>query len=274
MNEQPLPAVLLFTIAAFVVTRGILPKALTIAVNAGFTRPNFRGQPVVASAGVILGLVYSALLLLWHALWPSGLSLLVSLVVVAMALIGFVDDVWGDARAKGLRGHAGLLLRGGLSTGGMKAVFGGVVSLAVARAAADDLYTALVGAVVVALAANAVNLLDVRPGRALKGAVLLYGALLAASWPAPVWAYVAPLWGVLAAYASYDLRSKAMLGDSGANWLGAVAGVAAVEGLEVRGLLVTGVALALLHVISETGSVTRVIERVPVLRRLDEWGRE
>lgn len=274
MNEQPLPAVLLFTIAAFVVTRGTLPKALTIAVNAGFTRPNFRGQPVVASAGVILGLVYSALLLLWHALWPSGLSLLVSLVVVAMALIGFVDDVWGDTRAKGLRGHAGLLLRGGLSTGGMKAVFGGVVSLAVARAAADDLYTALVGAVVVALAANAVNLLDVRPGRALKGAVLLYGALLAASWPAPVWAYVAPLWGVLAAYASYDLRSKAMLGDSGANWLGAVAGVAAVEGLEVRGLLVTGVALALLHVISETGSVTRVIERVPVLRRLDEWGRE
>lgn len=274
MNEQPLPAVLLFTIAAFVVTRGTLPKALTIAVNAGFTRPNFRGQPVVASAGVILGLVYSALLLLWHALWPSGLSLLVSLVVVAMALIGFVDDVWGDTRAKGLRGHAGLLLRGGLSTGGMKAVFGGVVSLAVARAAADDLYTALVGAVVVALAANAVNLLDVRPGRALKGAVLLYGALLAASWPEPVWAYVAPLWGVLAAYASYDLRSKAMLGDSGANWLGAVAGVAAVEGLEVRGLLVTGVALALLHVISETGSVTRVIERVPVLRRLDEWGRE
>lgn len=260
--------------AAFAATRALLPQALEIIVRAGFAQPNFRGQPVPVSAGVAAAFIYVSVLLLWHAAQPDSLILHLAFVVCAMALAGFADDVWGDKSAQGLRGHGRLLLQGRWSTGAVKAVFGLLVGLAAARTAAGGVYGTLVGGVVIALAANAVNLLDVRPGRALKGAAFLHAALLAASWPAPLWLYVLPLWGVLAAYAPYDLRAKAMLGDGGANWIGAVAGVAAVSGLTPAGLAVAAAALVLLHVVAETESITGWIERVPLLRRLDEWGRE
>jgi len=64
-----------------------------------------------------------------------------------------------------------------------------------------------------------------------------------------------------------------MLGDTGANALGAVLGVALIQGRSrsTRLALLTG--LVGLTLLSEKVSFTKVIESTPGLREFDAWGR-
>ena len=105
------------------------------------------------------------------------------------------------------------------------------------------------------LATNAFNLLDLRPGRATKAFVLLGAGLAIGSVDLrPLWAL-----GLFAAPAlvagAYDLRERAMLGDTGANLLGALAGLWLVLTLSGTGQLV---ALALLVVITIYGELRSI----------------
>lgn len=117
--------------------------------------------------------------------------------------------------------------------------------------------------------ANLVNLFDLRPGRAAKATVLgAVGTLTGPAAGASV-AVLGTALGVLPA----DLREKVMLGDSGANALGALVGyrLAAGSGPPVRaGILAV---LLTLTVASEKVSFTRVIEATPGVRGFDSWGR-
>jgi hypothetical protein len=117
------------------------------------------------------------------------------------------------------------------------------------------------GALLVGLAANALNQLDTKPGRALK--VYALGAL-------PLRAPVLPA----VMLAPYDLREMAMLGDSGSNALGALLGLSSVKRFAGRGQLSAIGALAALNLLGELTSVGRLIERTPVLRDVDAVGRQ
>lgn len=64
-----------------------------------------------------------------------------------------------------------------------------------------------------------------------------------------------------------------MLGDGGANALGAVLGVAALAGTGRRGRLALLAAAVGLTLASERVSFSEVIARTPGLRELDGWGR-
>jgi hypothetical protein len=137
--------------------------------------------------------------------------------------------------------------------------------------------TILVGGAVIALSANAINLLDLRPLRAIKG-FLLYLALVAvlAALLAPArlagLAWLGLPAGVLAAYAPVEARCRAMLGDTGANALGSIAGLAAVGALSVAVQAGVGAALLALHFFAERNSITAALAAHPVLDRLDRWG--
>jgi hypothetical protein len=74
--------------------------------------------------------------------------------------------------------------------------------------------------------------------------------------------------------APYDLREMAMLGDSGANALGAMLGLSSVSKLTGRGRWVAIGALAGFTLLGETRSLGELIERTPVLRELDALGRQ
>ena len=197
--------------------------------------------------------------------------------VLGAGAFGALDDLAGDGGSKGLRGHLGAAARGEVTTGLVKVVGIGATGL-VAAALADrhrpDLKAVdtIVGGALVAGAANLVNLLDLRPGRALKATVaaavplLLGGGRIAA--PRASAAAGAAI-GVLPP----DLAGTAMLGDTGANAAGALVGTALLGRTGRRGRVVTVAILAALTLASEKISFTRVIESTPVLRDLDAWGR-
>jgi UDP-N-acetylmuramyl pentapeptide phosphotransferase/UDP-N-acetylglucosamine-1-phosphate transferase len=190
--------------------------------------------------------------------------------------VGLYDDLVGGRpgqRAKGFRGHLAALARGRVTSGLVKVAGVGLVGLGAAallpahprRRAAD----VLLGAGVIAGTANLVNLLDLRPGRALKAGLLIAGPVL----PGPGGSLVAGPAGAAAALLPDDLGERIMLGDTGANALGALLGVAlaARTGTAGRAALLAGVAG--LTAASERVSFTEVIARTPGLRELDALGR-
>jgi UDP-N-acetylmuramyl pentapeptide phosphotransferase/UDP-N-acetylglucosamine-1-phosphate transferase len=127
----------------------------------------------------------------------------------------------------------------------------------------------LLGAGVIAGTANLVNLLDLRPGRAIKGGAVI-GVPLALR---PGGGVAAGALGASAALLPHDLGEQIMLGDAGANALGALLGVALVQRSGTAGRLVAFAGLAALAATSERVSFTQVIYNTPWLRRLDELGR-
>ena len=168
--------------------------------------------------------------------------------VAAVAVLGIVDDLWSGAE-RGFRAHLGR----GRTTGVLKLLGIPLVGLLATRR--------LSGALLVGLAANFLNQLDTRPGRALKA------YLLAAPFAgAPV--------GVAVMLAPYDLREMTMLGDAGANALGAMLGLNSVGKLTGRGRWSSIGVLAGLTLLGETRSLGELIERTPVLRELDALGRQ
>ena len=202
---------------------------------------------------------------------------------VASGALGALDDLAGDSRSKGLKGHLGALARGEVTTGAVKVVGLGVTGLAAAAlvdrsrrtdtgavAGAPSVLDTLVGGAVVAGAANLLNLLDLRTGRALKATVLA-GVLLATDPRAEAAAGAAV--GSAVALLGPDLAGESMLGDTGANSAGALLGTALLQRSGRRGRLVALGLLAALTLASERVSFTTVIESTPGLRELDALGR-
>ena len=167
--------------------------------------------------------------------------------VAAVAAVGLADDLWSGPE-RGVRAH----LRAGTTTGVLKAVAIPAIGLFATRRVS--------GALLVGLAANMLNQLDTRPGRALKAYL---AAAPAAGAPIGVAVWLLP----------YDLREMAMLGDAGSNALGALLGLKSVERLSARGRWIAITALAALNILGEFRSLGAAIERTPVLRRIDSLGR-
>jgi hypothetical protein len=167
--------------------------------------------------------------------------------VAAAAAAGLADDLWSGPE-RGFRAH----LRAGTTTGVLKLAAIPLAGLLATRK--------LSGGLLVGLAANFLNQLDTRPGRALKAYLL--GAL----------AVEAPL-GVAVLLLPYDLREKTMLGDCGSNALGALIGLRSVSRLTDRGRWLAIGALAGLTLLGERRSLGELIERTPVLSHLDALGR-
>jgi UDP-N-acetylmuramyl pentapeptide phosphotransferase/UDP-N-acetylglucosamine-1-phosphate transferase len=201
-----------------------------------------------------------------------------TVLAVTAAGLGMLDDLTGSTSSKGLRGHLAALGRGEVTTGAVKLL--GLAATGLAAAAAVDhgrvepgrrparrLVRTVVAGGVIAGTANLVNLLDLRPGRALKGVIAL-AAPMALPSPTAAAAVGASL-GVLAD----DLDARSMLGDTGANTAGALVGLVLVERTGPLGRSVILAALTALTLASERVSFSAVIDRQPLLRQLDQWGR-
>jgi UDP-GlcNAc:undecaprenyl-phosphate/decaprenyl-phosphate GlcNAc-1-phosphate transferase len=207
----------------------------------------------------------------------------IAVYAVGVAALGLIDDTLGEPPApdrhegrpapRGWRGHGGALLRGEISTGVLKAAgSAGLALLAMSWLSLSDGRWLLAAAVLV-LATNVFNLLDLRPGRSSKAFVALgLGLGLGSGEVRPLWAiglFVAP--ALVAGF--FDLRELAMLGDTGANLLGALAGLWLVLTLSGTGQLVALALLGAITVYGELRSISTLVERTPLLRQLDCLGR-
>ncbi|HEX5496362.1 MAG TPA: hypothetical protein VFX70_17490 [Mycobacteriales bacterium] len=234
-------------------------------------RTNHRGEPVSLLAGPA---VAGAAALTAAAGAPTPALCAAALTAGAGAgVVGGYDDLAGSGPQqrtdKGFRGHLLALRSGRVSSGVVKVVGIGAVGLVSARAVTRRPADTVVTAGVIAGTANLVNLLDLRPGRALKAGLLLGGPLLSG----PAGGLAAGPVGAAVALLPDDLGERVMLGDTGANALGAVLGLRlALAGGPKWRCGVLGVLVALTAA-SEKVSFTRVIEATPALRAVDELGR-
>ena len=145
--------------------------------------------------------------------------------------------------------------------------------MVVAPVAGESIGRLLADGALVAMAANLGNLLDRRPGRVIKVAGVTFVALALATGAAHALGGVAVVVGAALALLLDDLHERLMLGDAGANVLGAVLGLGVVVSCAPRTRLVVLAVVAALNLSSEVVSFSRVIDAIPPLRFLDRTGR-
>jgi UDP-GlcNAc:undecaprenyl-phosphate GlcNAc-1-phosphate transferase len=245
-----------------------------------WARTNHRGEAVTllegpaAAAGAIAGLLTQAGLR--SVTGPAGspaswrFSAAMALSGAGAAAFGAYDDLAGSGDRRGFRGHLGALRHGEVTTGAVKLGGIGAVGILGAATAGGSATDIVINTGLIAGGANLLNLFDLRPGRAIKVAVVS-GALIAAAPGASGGPLGAPL-GAALALLPEDLGERAMLGDAGANALGAMLGASAA-GLRRPARIALLAGIAGLTAASEKVSFTKVIERTPPLRWLDMLGR-
>jgi hypothetical protein len=197
--------------------------------------------------------------------------------VLGVALLGLLDDALGrghaEDTARGWRGHARAVAAGRFSTGAIKAV--GALALAayatsgLGRQGVD--YAADLALLL--LATNLFNLLDLRPGRVEKVFVALLAGLCLGAWTAQPLELLGLFVGPVLVGAGFTLRERAMLGDTGSNLVGALAGVAMLVTLGDTGRWIALALVAALTIFGEFRSISKSIDSIPPLRWLDSLGR-
>ncbi len=236
--------------------------------RARWDRTNHRGETVSLIEGPVAALgIASGALLARHA--SSRLRAAAAIAALGAGAFGALDDLRGSGTDRGFRGHLAALRSGRVTTGAVKVAGLGATGWVAARTAGHRGADAVVSGAVVAGMANLTNLLDLRPGRSLKLALLLAPALVVGSGEG----LLGPPVGAAVALLPDDLAERSMLGDTGANALGAALGLAAAVTYGRAGRCLLLVALVAATLVSERVSFTELIARTPALRALDELGR-
>jgi UDP-GlcNAc:undecaprenyl-phosphate/decaprenyl-phosphate GlcNAc-1-phosphate transferase len=236
---------------------------------------NHRGVVVPRTLGLWLALaaVVSTALVAWTQ--PDGPVARPGWGALAATLLvfgaGLVDDL-GEGGPRGIRDHLLAFTHGQVSSGILKlVVIPGAAIVAIALQAGGSGLVRLAGVVLIAGCANVWNGLDVRPGRALKFAILAMIALvgvplrLLPTLPLVALGSAGALWP--------DLRERAMLGDGGANLLGFTIGLGLYLVLPAWGVVTAAMIAVGLNVVAETATLSRVIDALPPVRWFDGLGR-
>ena len=239
----------------------LLGPWLADMLRVGLARDNYRGRRVAFPAGAPL-VACSLLALAPLAVLDdrADLDLLEPdlrrwiVYVLGVAMLGLLDDALGRGTAadtpRGWRGHARAVFAGGFSTG---AIFADLALLL--------------------LATNLFNLLDLRPGRVEKAFALLLAGLCLGAWTAEPIELLGIFVGPALVVAAFTLRERAMLGDTGSNLIGALAGISLLVTLDDTGRWIALALVAALTVYGEFRSISAAIDGLPPLRWLDSLGR-
>lgn len=274
MSNYILYIILLLT--GLVGTYAVIPFFKNMLIASNVIRPNYKKDMIPVSMGLVflpMIVINGIILAIFTTEYKNLLYLFMYIFgLIAMCLVGILDDIIGNRDVSGLKGHFKSLFKGNLTTGGFKALFGGFVGILISVAISKNIIDIGINTLIIALSTNLMNLLDLRPGRAIK--VYLFLAILIfltiAGYPKGLLLLIVP--SVLV-YFTHDLKAKAMMGDTGSNVLGISIGilVAMGYGLGVRvGWLVF---LIFIHLLTEKYSLTKIIEQNKFLNFIDKLGR-
>lgn len=281
-----LAALLLCDILPFVVIAMLFPQLMKFAP----TQANYRGKQVLSGLGIVwfvwlafiwVGSVFIDFLGFDQPMWMMIVDMAFPLLAGTCAF-GLFDDWVGDNGSKGFKGHFSELARGHLTTGMLKFIGIGLFSLATGVMLYDPsdplAYARVIFATLtIALSANFFNLLDLRPLRASKAYIfsilLCLVALLASGtvdseWHQVLCTLLALLGPVIATW-KLDAEEVAMLGDAGANTMGALVGFIFAITLPVWLLGILTVVLLMVNLSSEKVSFSKIVHDVPFLHAID-----
>jgi len=269
---------ILLAVVAFIAA--VLMEMLTLwfliplLKESGVVKENYERLPIPVSAGISFPIALTPIFIMYELLDNNNDGYTVFLFgIVAISFLGFIDDLLGKHDTKGFKGHIGSLLKGKLTTGGLKAAGGGFIALYLAVSVSSGYVDILINTILLALFTNMLNLLDLRPGRAIKGFLFLLLVISLLGYTLMDWLLLIPLLGTVIYYLPMDLKVRAMLGDAGSNVLGLALGYAAVTSLSQLERIGFLVFLVAIHLYTEKYSLTQTIERISVLNRLDKLGR-
>jgi hypothetical protein len=254
---------------------------------------NYRGRPVFVGLGAVWFVwlisfwIGAHILALLHIAQPAWVTYLLPLfpLIAGTCVFGLVDDWLGSRETLGFSGHLRALARGRITTGGLKFLGIGLLSLFTAvslyYAGADTIPRVLLVTCVLALSANLLNLFDLRPLRASKAylllliaaavCVLVTGVVNIGAWDTA--ALLLAALGPIIAVWRFDAQERGMIGDVGANSMGILIGYLFATALPFWGLVVCAAILLVLNLASERFSFTQVIEHNKVLKAGDMLGR-
>jgi UDP-GlcNAc:undecaprenyl-phosphate/decaprenyl-phosphate GlcNAc-1-phosphate transferase len=233
-------------------------------------RRNYRDASVIGGAGLVSAMVGAGVCAVAGASVDElDEGAVVALSIAGFGVIGFIDDVWAASSGGGFGGHMRTLVADRrMTTGVFKAAMGAVVGLVTAAVLADFAPVATIrDGLLIALGANLANLFDRAPLRSSKIAGAATIALAMSAGVNSIYAVVCV--GAVAGLAWFEIREYLMLGDAGANALGAGVAISAVVGLSPGTRWVVLAALVALNLLSEVVSFTLVIDNVAPLRYLD-----
>jgi UDP-GlcNAc:undecaprenyl-phosphate/decaprenyl-phosphate GlcNAc-1-phosphate transferase len=262
----------------------IVPAGIRGLSDAGLVRQNYRGRSLAFPLGAVLATTsLVALAPLAFLDDRADVNLLDAdlrrwiTYLLGVAFLGFLDDALGQGAAvdtpRGWRGHARALREGRLSTGAIKALGALALAAYVVSGRGLQAFDYLADVALLILATNLFNLLDLRPGRAEKGLVLLGAGLCLGAWTTEPLQLLGIFVGPVLVGLWFTLKERALLGDTGSNLIGAIAGVWLLTTLGGDGRLIALGVVAALTLFGEMRSISKAIESIPPLRSLDSLGR-
>jgi len=269
---------------AIAISLFLVPAGARGLRDAGLVRENYRAVPLAFPLGAVLATAaLVALAPLAFLNDRADLDLLEPALrqwlpyLLGVAFLGFLDDSLGRgekaAAPRGWRGHWGALRGGSLSTGAIKAVGALALAAYVVSGRGLESWRYLADVALLILTTNLFNLFDLRPGRAEKALGLLAIGLCLGAWTLAPLELLGIFAGPVLVGARLTLGERAMLGDTGSNLIGAVAGVWLLTALGGEGRLVALAVVVALTIYGELRSISRTIDSVPPLRWLDSLGR-
>ena len=274
MNEYILYSILMFT--GIVGTYAIIPMFKNLLINSKVVRPNYKGDNIPVSMGIVflpMIIINSTILSFATHEYQNLLYLFMYIFgMISMFFAGILDDVLGNRDVSGLKGHFKSLLNGRLTTGGFKALFGGFIGIVISIGVSKNITDIIINTLIIALSTNLMNLLDLRPGRAIKVYILIIVGIFITLTGYIKLLPLLILPNVLA-YFNYDLKAKAMMGDTGSNVLGISIGILFVMGYSLKVRIAWLVFLVFIHILTEKYSLTKIIENNKVLNYIDKLGR-
>ncbi|MFW6389639.1 MAG: UDP-N-acetylmuramyl pentapeptide phosphotransferase [Halanaerobiales bacterium] len=241
-------------------------------VEQGLIKNNYKGNLIPAVGGIffILGSIFYWMFLIKTITVNKIMIFKYMYLTLVIGSAGLIDDVLGKKNYQGFSGHFSRLISGKITTGLFKAVTS-LIAVYLVIDKSQNYLIQLIEIIIVLLMTNFINLLDLRPGRAVKFFILISLILIVSQ--NYLYIYFMPLYLITIVYLPYELKGKIMLGDTGSNTLGVILGYSFIIDRTFSEKLVVLFLLIILTALSEKYSFSKVIAENKILNWFDYLGR-
>ncbi len=267
-------AILFISLLSYVLARISFTLIPDLLIEADSIATNYSGEKIPLGYGIIFTLNLSLILVTGALLnYYSTVQVyyLLSL-ILPMAFVGILDDTLGDKKYQGFKGHfKSLLLNYKLTTGAIKAILGSYIIFFINFYWNQNWFDIILNTLLILFMSNFINLLDLRPGRALKVSLLILLSILFFS--SESYLLVIAIIITIVYALDFDLKGKGMMGDVGANVLGVLVGGLLVQNLQLEQKVLVIVLLLVIHIYSEFNSLSLLIKQNKILKYIDKLGR-